>query len=165
MGREHILSETQYAKRRLKIELHQTEKEFKKQLMSIESKIEKAKALETRVDKKAHEMATNSGNALERHLALSRKRYSDLKRRNALEMEGYSQEAMFLRTRLKHIEKHISQQRHQLQNQNQLERHSLDEEPFLSVPPPPPPTLSARPTILSPRAKSDGGSSGVRRSF
>ena len=76
------------------------------------------------------------------------------------------QEAMFLRTRLKHIEKHVSQQRHQLQNQNQLERSSLDEEPFLSVPPPPPPTLSARPTILSPRAKSGGGSSsGVRRSF
>jgi hypothetical protein len=38
-----------------------------------------------------------ASNALERHLALSRKRLKELKRRNALEMEGYCQEASFLR--------------------------------------------------------------------
>jgi hypothetical protein len=59
--RESILKESRDAKKRLTLELHQTEKEFKKQLLAIDKKIEKAKERETQVDKRAEDMATNSG--------------------------------------------------------------------------------------------------------
>ena len=87
--------------------MDQTNKEFQKQLKEIDDRIAKAKVVEEKVEKRHSEMATHSGNALESHLLLSRKRYKELKRRHALEMEGYSQEAKFLRQRMKSIEKQI----------------------------------------------------------
>lgn len=105
--RQRIIDESRNTKKRLKAELDQTNKEFQKQLKEIDDRIAKAKVVEEKVEKRHSEMATHSGNALESHLLLSRKRYKELKRRHALEMEGYSQEAKFLRQRMKSIEKQI----------------------------------------------------------
>ena len=105
--RQTIIEESRNTKKRLKAELDQTNKEFRKQLKEIDDRIAKAKSVEEKVEKRHSEMATHSGNAMESHLLLSRKRYKELKRRHALEMEGYSQEAKFLRQRMKAIEKQI----------------------------------------------------------
>ena len=105
--RETIIDESHGIKRRLKAELNQTNREFQKQLKEIDERIIEAKLIEEKVEKDHSDMASHSGNALESHLLLSRKRYKELKKRHALEMEGYGQEAKFLRQRMRAIEKQI----------------------------------------------------------
>jgi len=107
-ARHSLIEDTNTAKKRLDKELDDTTKEFKKQLQELDKQGDELKRSNTR---KAMKKSKKAGEVqvLKERYKIVRGRYEKLRRRHALEMEGFNNEANILRTKIKSLQKSANQ--------------------------------------------------------
>lgn len=104
--KNQLINEMQLMKKRLKMELATSTDDFRHQLESLQRRIE---AMYAKRKKTEEEILQASGNTEKytRALTAAKDRYEKLKSRNALEMEGYNNEAIQLRKKLIKVKKSL----------------------------------------------------------
>lgn len=99
-------------KRRMRHELDETTKEYKHQLADMEVTIQDLYVKEQDI-KQQHSQWTEKEEKYAAVLELWKEKYDKLRRRTALQMEGYQNEAMQLRKYLQKLEKQYYQHKQQ----------------------------------------------------
>lgn len=108
-ARESLLSDTTTAKKRLDRDLNDTTKEFKKQLLELDKQAEAIRKATLRKKTNAQKKKANETTVLGERFKITKGRYEKLRRRHALEMEGFNNEARILRTKIKNLQKAANQ--------------------------------------------------------
>lgn len=104
--KEQLITEMQLMKKRLKIELATSTSDFKHQLESLNTRINLIKSKEEKA-KSESDAAQGKTEKYRQALKLVTDRYESLKRRYALEMEGYSNEMKQLNLRFNKMKKEL----------------------------------------------------------
>jgi len=104
--KEQLITEMQLMKKRLKIELATSTSDFKHQLESLHTRINLIKSKEEKA-KIESDAAQGKTEKYRQALKLVKDRYESLKRRYALEMEGYSNEMRQLNLRFNKMKKEL----------------------------------------------------------
>ena len=102
--RNQLMADMRQMKRRLKAELQMSTKDFQLQLDSLKTKLEILRLQEKQANE-SFENANGKSDKLRQAFELAKERYEKLRRRNALEMEGFNNEANRLRSRFRQLEK------------------------------------------------------------
>ena len=93
-----------HLKKRIKQEMEESMREFQKQLVDLNTQIRKLGLQEKAIlEKRSKNQALEE--KLKKELVTAKERYVKLKRRHALEMQGYQFQAKQLKLRLKQAEK------------------------------------------------------------
>jgi hypothetical protein len=103
-AKTQLMNDIKKMKNLLKLELAQASKDFSKQTHSLQKKCE-LMAVKEKKTQASYNKTIGSGMKLREENELAKERYEKLRRRNALEMEGYHNEATKLRTRLTNAQK------------------------------------------------------------
>lgn len=103
-ARVQLMNDIKKMKNLLKLELAQASKDFNKQTQSLQKKCELMAIKEEKIQA-AYNKTLGAGMKLREENELAIARYEKLRRRNALEMEGYHNEATKLRARLTNAQK------------------------------------------------------------
>ena len=104
--KEQLITEMQLMKKRLKVELATSTSDFKHQLDSLNTRINLIKSKEEKA-KIESDAAQGKTEKYRQALKLVKDRYDTLKRRYALEMEGYSNEMKLLNLRFNKMKKEL----------------------------------------------------------
>jgi len=110
--REQLVADMALMKRRLKAEASNSTRDFQSQHVSLDATLAK---LKRRIQNHSQQRKANDAKHenTEQMYLMAKDRYMRLKRRNALEMEGFASEATMLKNRLKQLEKLYVQQNRQ----------------------------------------------------
>eukprot|EP01034_Spumella_vulgaris_P021567 gene21567-27605_t len=102
--REQLMVDMNLMKRRVKEELEESNKQFTRQLAELDSQMRVLRKKEASITQEQSQTHMYEGKLIAA-LKEAREKYDRLRRRNALEIEGYQSEAAQLRARLAHVEK------------------------------------------------------------
>jgi coiled-coil domain-containing protein 77 len=108
-ARNQLINDTGVMKKRLDKELAETTKEYKRQLNDLDTQAEELKKV-NKVEHKKNEKNNDIENLKIRH-NIVKSRYNKLRRRHALEMEGYNNEVKILKKKIKNLYKQIPSER------------------------------------------------------
>jgi len=106
--REQLMTDMSLMKRRLKSEANDSNKDFHSQHVHLDELLVKLKLREEKL-RTMDKSEDGTQKKIEEMVQAAKERYDRLRRRTALEMEGYNNEENILRTKLKNLEKLISQ--------------------------------------------------------
>lgn len=125
--KSEILEEMERSRRSVQHELEDSMREFQHQLVSLNEQIEN-------LERKKYELEAANSKTSQREeqllaeLAMWESRYEKLRRRNALDMEGYRREIDMLEKKLLHMEKTERKRLRQIQLQEQQHRQQRQQQ-------------------------------------
>jgi len=113
--REQLLSDMALMKRRLKAEATNSTRDFHGQALALDTQLLKLRKKQNSLQEEMHQVEKTGVDQLtaklKDQLKFSEERYTRLRQRNALETEGYNNEAAQLKTKLAGLEKLFEKQR------------------------------------------------------